>query len=169
MLDSSVTFSACLGVVWLRRAKDSHYAGPCGLRASSHIQWFGGQPQSINADHRSQSRIHAAHDAASSPVSSLRWRRQHCAAPQRESQAPGAASWSQLLGPVQQVEVVRRLGRWAIVSFAMVCMIFIVHTMPQQSVYLKIKMALPDAQHRSIQGFQLCRGGPTPGLLGLVW
>jgi len=35
------------------------------------------------------------------------------------------------------------LGRWAIVSFAMVCVMFIVHTMPRHWVYLK--MGLPDA------------------------
>jgi len=35
------------------------------------------------------------------------------------------------------------LGRWAIVSFAIVCVMFIVHTMPRHWVYLK--MGLPDA------------------------
>ncbi|KCV36132.1 hypothetical protein L489_3107 [Bordetella bronchiseptica 00-P-2730] len=35
------------------------------------------------------------------------------------------------------------MGRWAIVSFAIVCVMFIVHTMPRHWVYLK--MGLPDA------------------------
>lgn len=41
-------------------AEDLHHTGQSGFSAGTHIQGFGGQPQSVNSDHRSSSRSHSA-------------------------------------------------------------------------------------------------------------
>src|SRR6218665_352865 len=45
-------------------AEDLHHASKGGLGPGSHVQRLDGQPQSVQTDHRSNSRIQAAHSAA---------------------------------------------------------------------------------------------------------
>jgi len=53
-------------VVCLRATEDPHHAGQQPVRTGAHVNRLDRQPQGIDPDHRSSSRIHAAHcDAAS--------------------------------------------------------------------------------------------------------
>jgi hypothetical protein len=51
-------------VMGLRRAKDLHHPGEQAIGAGAHVHGLDGEPHRIDADHRSSSRIHAAHSAA---------------------------------------------------------------------------------------------------------
>lgn len=47
-------------------AKDGYHPRQCRIGAGAHVQRRGGQPGSIDADHRSHSRSQAAHEADAS-------------------------------------------------------------------------------------------------------
>ena len=51
-------------MVWVRQTKDLHHASQCGLGAHAHVQRLYRQLPGVHADHRSNSRSHAAHSAA---------------------------------------------------------------------------------------------------------
>ena len=52
--------------VRMRGAEDGYHSGQRGIGAGAHVQRRGGQPGSIDADHRSHSRSQAAHEADAS-------------------------------------------------------------------------------------------------------
>ena len=48
-------------------AEDLHHARQQPVGAGAHVDWLDGKPDGVEADHRSSSRIQAAHSAAAPP------------------------------------------------------------------------------------------------------
>lgn len=53
-----------VGTVRVRSAEDLDHSGNSRFGAGTHVQWLAGQPHRLDANHRYNSRVHAAKSAA---------------------------------------------------------------------------------------------------------